>query len=490
MFTLVGALTSKPYAFVSRPWEITSSEGIDFFDSFLSSIRIDERGLKVIRILPSIDSTKNGDWISDRVRFFYNFQDNQRVVDNIIFYDNNKIFVSNSSISMLIFLSFSKNSSFIYNFGVPTPYEFQNFFLSLSSLFNFNYLNISNNTFDSDFRSNYIPKNIKNIFNNVTNSSFFILNFNTRFSFPIFNIFCRSEFSRSVFPVFYFGSSYYSNFRNVFNFGSNIYNFFKIITFKNKINKIVKDSSSFSFISPSSYFSRIVNTLSINKKIKDTTTLNSYLNFNFFDYDSSSIISSEINFKNFGFRNDKSACIHNINKDIVTVSFNSSQNFNVFPAKFNINFESNFDFYHTDKKENVTDFLISFPSIFSYSSTFLSIDGFFKNSNSYKKLDNITDVMYTYFSTFSSSFGFSKSFFDVFCIFSKSKTVVNVDYNFNELFSNNSKSIFIFKSVYSSDSFYSKESARSHYLRSPLTRYSIPLVLHYSRLKNNLFNHN
>jgi hypothetical protein len=489
MFRPVGALTSKPYAFISRPWEISSSEGIDFFDSFLSSIRIDEKGLKIVRIVPSINSSLNGDWISDRIRFFYSFQDNQRLVDNFIFYDNTRFFTSSNAISLLLFLSFSKNNSFFYNFGVPTPYEFQQYFFCFSYIFNVNYFTFSNNNVNSDIREHYIPKPNKVIFSNVSTNQFFILNFNTRFSLPIFNIFCRSEFSKSSYPIFYFGSSYYSNFNNFFNLGSNIFNFFSVITSKARVNKVI--SHSFTFFTPSSNFSKFINNFYF-KKINSNTfekKFNTFYNFYSFEYDSSSIISSELNFKNFKFCIPINSAYNKIiDNSVISVSFNSYNSFNMFSSKFNFNFESNFDFHSASSDNiNVTDFLVSIPSIFSYSSTFFSIDGSFKSSNDYKKLDNMFEFIYNYFKFFSSSFGFTKSFFNHFFIFYKNTNPEMFYDTFS--FYTNKKSIFSYKSNYSSDFFYSKESARSHYLRSPLTRYSIPLVLHYSRLKNSLFNH-
>jgi len=65
----VGALTSKPYAFKSRPWELTKTETFDVFDGIGSSIRIDTRGKKVLRALPRINEETNEEWISDKSRF-------------------------------------------------------------------------------------------------------------------------------------------------------------------------------------------------------------------------------------------------------------------------------------------------------------------------------------------------------------------------------------------------------------------------------------
>ncbi|WP_291295994.1 NADH-quinone oxidoreductase subunit NuoG [Elioraea sp.] len=65
----VGALTSKPYAFVARPWELSRTDGIDATDAVGSNIRIDSRGPQVLRILPRLNEAVNEEWISDKTRF-------------------------------------------------------------------------------------------------------------------------------------------------------------------------------------------------------------------------------------------------------------------------------------------------------------------------------------------------------------------------------------------------------------------------------------
>jgi NADH-quinone oxidoreductase subunit G len=64
----VGALTSKPYAFVARPWELNKTESIDVMDALGSAIRIDTRGREVMRILPRVNDDVNEEWISDKTR--------------------------------------------------------------------------------------------------------------------------------------------------------------------------------------------------------------------------------------------------------------------------------------------------------------------------------------------------------------------------------------------------------------------------------------
>ncbi|MGB7258459.1 MAG: NADH-quinone oxidoreductase subunit NuoG, partial [Pseudolabrys sp.] len=64
----VGALTSKPYAFAARPWELIKTESIDVMDALGSAIRIDTRGREVMRILPRTNDEVNEEWISDKTR--------------------------------------------------------------------------------------------------------------------------------------------------------------------------------------------------------------------------------------------------------------------------------------------------------------------------------------------------------------------------------------------------------------------------------------
>jgi len=65
----VGALTSKPYAFEARPWELKKTESIDVMDAIGSNIRIDSYGWEVKRILPRLNNTINEEWISDKTRY-------------------------------------------------------------------------------------------------------------------------------------------------------------------------------------------------------------------------------------------------------------------------------------------------------------------------------------------------------------------------------------------------------------------------------------
>lgn len=91
MFFPVGALTSKPYAFSARSWELETVKVVDIFDSFGTSVLLGLRGSRVLRILPFINFKLNEDWITDRVRFSYDGFSNQRLTNPMIKHEGSLI---------------------------------------------------------------------------------------------------------------------------------------------------------------------------------------------------------------------------------------------------------------------------------------------------------------------------------------------------------------------------------------------------------------
>ncbi len=75
----VGALTSKPFAFTARPWELNKTESIDVMDAVGSAIRVDTRGREVMRIMPRVNEAINEEWISDKTRFIWDGLRTQRL---------------------------------------------------------------------------------------------------------------------------------------------------------------------------------------------------------------------------------------------------------------------------------------------------------------------------------------------------------------------------------------------------------------------------
>ena len=84
----VGALTNKPYAFQSRPWELKKTESVDVFDGMGASIRIDSKGKNVLRVLPRLNEEINEEWINDKTRFAIDGLSRQRLDKPYIKIDN------------------------------------------------------------------------------------------------------------------------------------------------------------------------------------------------------------------------------------------------------------------------------------------------------------------------------------------------------------------------------------------------------------------
>ncbi|KAJ8904844.1 hypothetical protein NDN08_001358 [Rhodosorus marinus] len=84
----VGALTSKPYAFTSRSWELKSVESVDVLDGVGSNVRIDTRGTEIMRVLPRLNEAVNEEWISDKSRFSYDGLKRQRLTTPMVRMNN------------------------------------------------------------------------------------------------------------------------------------------------------------------------------------------------------------------------------------------------------------------------------------------------------------------------------------------------------------------------------------------------------------------
>ena len=80
----VGALTSAPYAFTSRPWELRSVETVDVMDTLGSSIQADYRGAEIMRILPRIHEEVNEEWLSDKSRHSFDGLKKQRLTTPLV----------------------------------------------------------------------------------------------------------------------------------------------------------------------------------------------------------------------------------------------------------------------------------------------------------------------------------------------------------------------------------------------------------------------
>ena len=118
----VGALTSKPYQFKARPWELKRTDSIDIFDSVGSNIRIDSRAQEILRVTPRVNESINEEWITDKVRFNYDGYYQQRI-DKPYIKKSSKLEPSSWSDAIKILKSKLKNSKPLALIGEHTDLE-------------------------------------------------------------------------------------------------------------------------------------------------------------------------------------------------------------------------------------------------------------------------------------------------------------------------------------------------------------------------------
>lgn len=214
----VGALTSKPFAFTSRPWELKSYNSIDILDSLHSNIRVDVRGTKIMRVLPRVNYDLNEDWITDKVRFSYDSFRRQRLYDPMVKVGD--VFFKIGWKKALLFLkkvfsnfTGSNNiSSFIPLRGymgdyldLETVYLFKKFLLLNGSNF---FLPNTQNSLSNDLTSFY---SFNTPLIKLNESDFCMLvDLNLRVELPLVNSKIKQLVSKKMLPVFVIG--FYSNF--------------------------------------------------------------------------------------------------------------------------------------------------------------------------------------------------------------------------------------------------------------------------------------
>jgi len=196
----VGALTSKPYAFEARPWELKKTETIDVMDAIGSNIRVDTYGWEVKRILPRINEDINEEWISDKTRYACDGLLNQRLDTPFVKYNKKFDKASWKEVSNIIKAKVNEtNKDKICGVtgdlaNMETLYIFKEFFnkslnsKNLESRNNHAYLN-------PEKRENYL---FNSSINGIEESDFiFIIGSNPRYEATILNTRIRKAYIRN-----------------------------------------------------------------------------------------------------------------------------------------------------------------------------------------------------------------------------------------------------------------------------------------------------
>jgi len=234
----VGALTSKPYAFRARPWELTSVKGIDILDPLGSFLQIDLKGNEVFRILPRRNGVINDQWISDKARFsFESFCFKRLVFPMMKFIDTyvliswklgfqilasklNEDFILGKDVQFII-------GDFIDLIDINILYYF-------TSLWGMNDISFARNemSINMDYRYTWLLNNRINKLINSSNIIFF--NCNPKLQCSVLNAKFNKSVSNNPIMVYHVGSFYPHSYWHV-QIGINNNNFIKIIKGKNSI---------------------------------------------------------------------------------------------------------------------------------------------------------------------------------------------------------------------------------------------------------------
>lgn len=295
----VGALTSKPYAFNARPWELKSVESIDIFDSLLTPIRIDYKGSQILRILPRLDS-KNSyqEWITDKARFSYDGLTKNRL--NNILVNDNSLELLNDDLPTNLHINWDDLYNELSNEFYDTPSE-QICFVTGSSVesetllalkFLAESFGISNICYDQTtlLDSNF-TKNFTFNLELIDNSDLYILfGTNLRIEANLLNLRLQQNVKKRNITVISVGSTFKSTFPSNNFINLTFKEFSILLEGKHLHSKTLYDSKLPLII----YGSSILNRLDINQFSSTLEAFNK--NINIFNQDNLNYVPTESNF--------------------------------------------------------------------------------------------------------------------------------------------------------------------------------------------------
>jgi len=206
----VGALTSKPYAFKARPWELRTTESIDLTDSFGSNVYINFKESEIVRVLPKVNNLINESIISDKTRFSYDASKSQRLY-KILIKKETKFIESNWSffLDLLQKTLFTKKVLIVINDELGL--ENASLLKTLSFKHNFS-LKVLNNKESFDNLNFYLNKNLNKIVDIKKESKIgLIFSTNIKIESALLNIKLRLKNINEDFSLYSQNQNYQSN---------------------------------------------------------------------------------------------------------------------------------------------------------------------------------------------------------------------------------------------------------------------------------------
>ena len=366
----VGALTSKPYVFEARPWELKKTETIDVMDAIGSNIRVDTYDWEVKRVLPIINEDINEEWISDKTRYACDGLLNQRLDTPFIKYNGKFEKASWEEVYKIIKSKFENTSKekvcgFVGDLSnMETGYIFKEFFdRTLDSQ---NYESRSDNRFiDIGKRENYL---FNSTINGIEESDLiFLIGTNPRYEATILNARIRKSYlnnNTKIISLNDLGDLTYpyesldgktKTLKEIFDGNHEISK--KIINANNPM--IIVGESLFNLGSSQYFFNSIKNFLTQNKKISDE-----WNSFNILSCDASTVGNYDL-----GIINESNNLLEDLQNHKFDIVYLMGQD--------NLNFEKKDEFIiyqgsHGDKGAEIADIILP-------GSAYTEQDGYFTN---------------------------------------------------------------------------------------------------------------
>ena len=372
----VGALTSKPYAFEARPWELKKTESIDVMDAVGSNIRVDTYGWEVKRVLPRLNNEINEEWISDKTRYACDGLLKQRL-DVPYIKKNNKLEKSTwEDVIELISnnIKLIKPEQIAGHIGdmasIETVFSFKNLLKKIGS-----------NNFDFREKKTYIDPTDKT--NYIFNSSIqsidesdliLLIGTNPRHEATMVNARIRKAFVKNKIPVYSIGNPGDLTYDYIL-LGDEVNDIKNIFDEKSEINKKLKNVKKPIFIIGESVL-ELKNSKYILEKTKDFLIENNFINeswnaLNILTQNASSVGAIDLGF-------------YNINKDNNFIFFDKLKNnefkllYLVGSDNLEIKKKDEFIIYqgsHGDKNASIADVILPSPTYTEQNGLFENLEG-------------------------------------------------------------------------------------------------------------------
>jgi len=348
----VGALTSMPYAFKVRPWELNYFSNIDFLDALASSLRLYVYFNKVKRVLPILDELINEDWLTNKARFSYDSLHINRL--NYPKVRIHKKLVHTSWIVLMPLLLKALNinikkslkvvvSSFLdLSSGLCLKKFFNSFGCS-----NIYYINVKSNNKTFDFKFLYL---FNNSLLELEKASFILfISTNLRLEAPLLNARIRKNYiNNNNLLLFSIGLSLKYLTYPVKNLGNNVKSFFNFYKGKSRFfcNLFFKNLYSFTFLNKSFFFNfkpLLLLGFSIIQRADWKLFFFSFFTIPFFRFFGINFVSRTLGFLSFNeivlngnkFIGNKNVCYYFLNEDSTLLEYKSKLNFYIFQGFIN-----------------------------------------------------------------------------------------------------------------------------------------------------------